>query len=177
MEPKVIEKGEIILVGFSFYGDPFAEYGGWTEGNEIGRLGQRFVDYLTQHGEGIKHVKKLGVAYEGHVETEETASRGYREVFMGVEVERLEDVPVEMLIKILPPAMYAVITVSGEQITSDWSQLLYEWMHEAGYESAHSYGMQYYDERFKGVDKLGESEIDVYVPVKKVDSVPSDGDK
>jgi predicted transcriptional regulator YdeE len=96
---------------------------------------------------------------------------------MGVEVEHLEDVPVETLIKILPPATYAMVTVSGEQIASDWSQLLCEWMAEAGYESASNYGMQYYDERFKGVDKLDESEIDVYVPIKKVEGESSDGDK
>ena len=177
MEPKVIEKGQIILVGFSFYGDPFAEYGGWTAGNEIGRLGERFMDYFLKHGERIKHIKRLGAAFEVHVETDETATKGYREVFMGVEVEHLEDVPVEMLIKILPPATYVVVTIQGEQIASDWSQLLGEWMEEAGYESAYNYGMQYYDERFKGVDKLDASEIDVYVPIKKVEGDSSDGDK
>jgi AraC family transcriptional regulator len=176
MEPKVIEKGQIILVGFSFYGDPFAEYGGWIEENEIGRLGKRFMEYVLKYGERIKHMTKAGVAYEVHVETDETASKGYREVFMGVEVERLEDVPVEMLVKILPPATYAMVTVKGEQIASDWSQLLSEWIEEAGYESAYHYGMQYYDERFKGVDRLDESEIDVYVPIKKVESVSSGGD-
>jgi predicted transcriptional regulator YdeE len=177
MEPKVTEKGQIILVGFSFYGDPFAEYGGWTAENEIGRLGERFMDYFLKHGERIKHIKRLGAAYEVHVETDETAAKGYREVFMGVEVEHLEDVPVEMLIKILPPATYVVVTVKGEQIASDWSQLLCEWMKEAGYESAYNYGMQYYDERFKGVDKLDESEIEVYVPVKRTEGVSSDGDR
>ena len=42
MEPRIVESERIILVGFSFFGDPFALSAGWTEENEIGRLWQRF---------------------------------------------------------------------------------------------------------------------------------------
>ena len=41
------------------------------------------------------------------------------------------------------------------------------WMLNSAYESVYSYGFQRYDERFRGVDNLAESELDVYVPVKK----------
>ncbi|GEM_PF-3859724 len=41
MEPTIRELDQIILVGFSFFGDPFAESSGWTEENEIGRLWNR----------------------------------------------------------------------------------------------------------------------------------------
>ena len=128
MEPKIVDKEEIILVGFSFFGDPFAESGGWTEGNEIGRLWSRFEAYLAAHPDRIKHLKSRTEALEVHVETEETAARGHREVFVGVEVDELEDVPVEVLVKVLPPARYAVFSLVGEQITSDWSKIMDEWM-------------------------------------------------
>jgi hypothetical protein len=36
-----------------------------------------------------------------HVEHEETTLKGYFEVFVGVEVTQLEEVPVELLVKIL----------------------------------------------------------------------------
>jgi predicted transcriptional regulator YdeE len=176
MEPKIVERDQIILVGFSFFGDPFAESGGWTEENEIGRLWNRFGAYLAHHRDRIKHVKNDAMAYEVHVETEETASKGHREVFVGVEVERLEDVPAEMLVKILPAAIYAVFTFQGKQIASDWSMMTQEWMLGAGYESAHNYGFQLYDERFKGVDNLAESILDVYMPVKKTGDVSPGGD-
>ena len=176
MEPRIIEKGQIMLVGFSFFGDPFAESSGWTEENEIGRLWNRFTTYLTGHRDRIKHIKDDAFAYEVHVESEETASKGHREIFIGVEVEKL-DVPVEMLVKILPPAQYAVFTLKGEQITSDWSRMIWEWMSVAGYESAYEYGFQLYDQRFKGLDNLEGSELDVYVPVKPADDVPTDGDR
>lgn len=174
MEPRIIEKGRIVLVGFSFFGDPFAESSGWTEENEIGRLWNRFTTYLTHHRDCIQHVKDDAVAYEVHVESEETASKGHREVFVGVEVEKLEDVPVEMLVKVFPPTKYAVFTLQGEQIASDWSKMISEWMLGAGYEFAHEYSFQLYDQRFRGLDNLEESELDVYIPIRPADDVPTD---
>jgi predicted transcriptional regulator YdeE len=167
MEPTMIEKHQMMLVGLSFFGDPFAISGGWTEENEIGRLWKRFMAYLAEHRHRIKHVR-ADVAYEVHIEHEESALTGEFEVFVGLEVEKLEDVPVELSVKILPPTTYAVFTLQGEQITSDWSKMIYaEWMPGSGYQSAYGYGFQRYDERFKGVEHIDESVIDVYVPVEK----------
>ena len=39
-----------MLVGLSFYGDPFDTSGVWTEENHIGRTWQRLMSYLEQHG-------------------------------------------------------------------------------------------------------------------------------
>jgi hypothetical protein len=38
MEPKIIEKKVIILVGMDFYGNPYEKAGGWSEQNAIGEL-------------------------------------------------------------------------------------------------------------------------------------------
>ncbi len=167
MEPTMIEKPQMALVGFGFFGDPFEISGGWTEENEIGRLWKRFMAYWSQHRERIKHVRADDVMYEVHVQHEETKLTGEFEVFAGLEVERLEDVPVEVSVKILPPAIYAVFTLQGKEITSDWSKMISEWMLKSGYQSPYAYGFQRYDERFKGVDHIDESVLDVYVPVKK----------
>jgi len=40
-----------------------------------------------------------------------------------------------------------------------------EWLPLAEYEMAGDFEFQYYDERFKGVDKIDESLLDVYIPV------------
>ena len=78
-----------------------------------------------------------------------------------------EEVPIELLVKILPSTTYAVFTFKGEQITSDWARMIYhEWMAGSGYQVAHKYSFQLYDQRFKGLENLDDSEIDVYVPVK-----------
>lgn len=176
MEPKIVQRGQMMLVGFSFYGDPFAESGGWTEENEIGRLWHRFEAFSTDHPDGIPHLKEENVAYEVHIESAETASKGYREVFVGVEVEQLADVPVELLVKVLPAATYAVFTLRGEQIASDWSMSIGEWMRRSPYEPVGNYGIQRYDERFQGVENLEASELDVYVPVESAPDVPSGRD-
>ena len=167
MEPVIIEKSLMILLGFSFFGNPFKFSPGWTEENEIGRLWQRFIGYYTQHTTQIKHVKMAAVMLELHIEHAETTRTGEYELFVGVEVERLEDVPVEMTVKILPATTYAVFTLHSNEINADWSKRIAGWMSAAGYQSAYPYSIQWYDERFKGMQHLDESVLDVYIPVTR----------
>jgi len=167
MEPTIVEKSQITLVGFSFFGDPFQASAEWTEENEIGRLWKRFITYLMNNPDRIKHVRADRVSYEVQIEHEETASKGNFEVFVGVGVEKLEDVPLEVVVKILPPTRYAVFTLQGEQITSDWPLMIYgEWLPSSGYQAAFNYHFQYYDQRFKGLENLDESVVEIYVPIK-----------
>jgi predicted transcriptional regulator YdeE len=169
MEPTIVERDQILLAGFSFFGDPFAASGGWTEENEIGRLWNRFGVYTAHHGERIKHIESPCVYYELHITHAETAEKGHFEVFVGVEIAQLEDLPVEISVKMLPPTTYAVFMLKGRQITSDWPRMIYqEWMPGSGYEEAYRYTFQLYDQRFKGLDELDASALDVYVPVKPV---------
>jgi AraC family transcriptional regulator len=167
MAPQLIEKPQIVLAGFSFFGNPFATHAGWTEENEIGRLWNRFMDYCGKHPTAIKHMREEHVAYELHIEHAETKQTGEYEVFVGVQVEIMEDVPVEISIKLLPATLYAVFTLHGKEITSDWNRTIGDWMQQAGYHNPYKYGFQYYDERFKGVDRIEESLLDVYVPIMK----------
>ena len=56
---------------------------------------------------------------------------------------------------------------SSEQITADWSNLIYTgWLPESRFELAGEYGIQRYDERYKGVDRTAESVLEFHVPVK-----------
>ena len=106
-----------------------------------------------------------------------SAAIGHFEVFVGLKAKAsLKDVPVELLLKILPPATYAVFTLQGQQIVSDWArEIYYDWMPRSGYQKAHNYGFQYYDQRFKSMQALDESELDVYVPiVQKAESRESE---
>jgi hypothetical protein len=64
MEPTIVERSQIMLVGFGFWGDPFATSGGWTEENEIGRLWNRFMTYMTNQSDRIKHIKQDEVCYD-----------------------------------------------------------------------------------------------------------------
>lgn len=168
MEPKIVEKGEMLLVGFSFFGDPFADSGGWTEGNEIGRLWQRLMAYLQTRGSRIRHLCEPGVMYEVHVIDEEAMVRGHFQVFAGLEVDALEDVPTELLVKVLPSTTYAVFTLRGAEILSDWTKVIDEgWLAGSPYEQAHSFGFQRYDARFKGVDQIEDSVLEAWVPIRR----------
>jgi len=162
MKQKIIDKGKITLVGMVFYGDPFKEQKGWSSENEIGKLWKRFVP----KEEIIKNKVGKG-AYEVHIEPKEYKETKNFYVFVGVEVDEVEDLPLETFVKVLPASKYAVFTLKGKEITSNWPDMIYkEWLPKSGYEEAHKFIIEYYDDRFKGTDNL-ESELDIYVPVKQ----------
>jgi len=166
MEPVIVQKEEIILVGVSFYGDPFDTHSGWDDENEIGCLWQRFMKTLGDNGNSILHITNPEAAFEVHVYNQETSTKGCFEVFVGLQVAHIENIPVDLLVKVLPATTYAVFTFQGEAISSDWHMEIDHWITATGYERAHPYSFQYLDQRFKGVDRLAESILDVYMPVK-----------
>ena len=171
MEPVIVDKPAMILVGLGFFGDPFGISTAWSEENEIGRLWKRLMTYLDGNKQRIHHITTDAVMYEVHVQHQETAQTGEVEVFVGLEVDNLGDLPLELLAKILPPTTYAVFTLQSEQIVSDWPLMIYtEWLPGSGYQSAHPYSFQRYDERFKGMDQLESSTLEVYIPVEPRES-------
>jgi predicted transcriptional regulator YdeE len=165
-KPKIVKLDRIILAGFSFFGDPFATSAEWTEENEVGRLCRRFMEYLEENETRTRNLFTSRISYEVWTWNEEAAAKGNFDVFVGMEVEKAEAVPYDLLVRILPPCEYAVFTLKGQEITTDWHKPMYEeWLPKSGYEEAYPYQFQYYDQRFKGMDQVDESELDVYVPV------------
>jgi predicted transcriptional regulator YdeE len=160
--------GPLLLAGLSFYGDPFRLAADWSEDNEIGRLWKRFVALLAIYPEWAAEAALEPVTYELHLETDQTAATGEREVFVGVPVAGPEGLPVALCLKWLPPAEYAVFTLSGAEITADWAQTVFgQALPEAGLIPAAAYSLQRYDERFKGMDRLEESQLEVWAPVSE----------
>ena len=165
----ILEKEQILLAGMSFFGDPFAMSSEWTEENEIGRLWARFMAYLSKHNNCIPSRKARDVCYEVHIQHEETKVKGHYEIFIGVEIDEVDAAPVELQVKVLPATAYAVFTLRGQAIVSDWWREIYqEWLPQSGYQCVQPYSFQYYDRRFKGMDKLDESTLDVYIPVMRL---------
>ena len=167
MEPtRIIERPRLWLAGFDFFGDPFAFSDGWSMDNEIGRLWQRFMTFFAAHDNHIPGMTGEQAMVEVHVEHPETRSKGVFEVFVGVPVEACDALPVELVVKVLPPVQYAIFTLRGEAITGDWGRDIYqEWLPRSAYREAYPFSFQYYDERFKGLERVEESVLDVYVPV------------
>ena len=167
----ILEKPRLMLAGFSFFGDPFTLSAEWTEENEIGRLWHRLMTFMTKSGPDPRCFINPGIAYEVWIEHADTPVKGHVEVFVGMEIEHPEGVPLELLIKVLPPATYAVFCLQGKEITSDWHRAVQAWMVENDYKSAFPYGFQLYDQRFKGMDKIDESILDAYIPIIRKDAV------
>ncbi|MEW6716854.1 MAG: GyrI-like domain-containing protein [Chloroflexota bacterium] len=96
-------------------------------------------------------------------------------MFVGVEIDpgKLEGLPLEMVLRVLPSGKYAFFTPKGKEIHG-WEKAFYqEWLPKSGYRLAvfHEYSFQiqaYEERRFKGTGELLEaSEIDVYIPIEK----------
>lgn len=165
MEPEITERGEIILVGMDFYGDPYTEAGGWSEENAIGKLWSRFENFYQHNRDRIKNLVSEG-GYEVWFGTEDEDER-IKHIFVGVEVERMEDLPLELVGKMLPATRYAHFVLKGGEIISNWSQGIYDrWLKNSSYEEAHRFLIEYYHpERFKGLEDE-TSELDIYLPIK-----------
>jgi AraC family transcriptional regulator len=150
----------------TFYGDPFKDAEGWSEENQIGRLWNRFNILWDKGGEWKEHVVDRGVAYEVHVEPEEYPETKEFYVMVGVQVEAVEPLPLELSLKVLPPTAYAAFTLKGSEITSNWPERIYrEWLPNSAYEEAHKFTVERYGPNFKGMDDP-ESEMEVWVPIR-----------
>jgi AraC family transcriptional regulator len=165
MPPKITQKRKIILVGMDFFGNPYEKAGGWSEQNAIGQLWKRFENFYQNKKDPIKHsVSESG--YELWIDFEEEKETKNKYIFVGVEVEKIEDLPLELIAKILPETRYAVFTLKGQKIKSDWSLIWKKWLPDAGLETSFDFMIEYYDsQRFKGMDNP-DSELDIYVPIR-----------
>jgi predicted transcriptional regulator YdeE len=84
-----------------------------------------------------------------------------------MEIQEAGQTPIDLLVKVLPKSTYAVFTMRGGQITSDWEDEIGQWLKQNEYRVAFPYMFQYYDARFKGMDRIEELEIDFYIPIEK----------
>ncbi|MBN1248793.1 MAG: GyrI-like domain-containing protein [Anaerolineae bacterium] len=170
-EPRLVDYPPMYVVGLNFYGDPFETSAGWTEENEIGRLWNRFIAFHEKHNSEIANVQHADVMLEIHIWSNNTQITGEFDVFVGVEVTSLEHVPIPLLAKVLPATTYAIFTLQGDEITADWAQSIYQgWMAQHAYRPSHPYMIQWYDLRFRGLDDVASSQLDVYIPVAKQDT-------
>ena len=167
MEPNRINHEALLLAGLSFYGDPFTNSDPWSQENQIGRLWARLMQFIKDH-EGDFARDPHGLPYfEVHLFGPETETHGLFEVFVGLEITNIERLPLGLVAKRLPACEYAIFTLEGQAILGDWEREILNWLEENRLQEADPYNFQYYDERFKGLDPVDGSVIDVYVPIKE----------
>jgi predicted transcriptional regulator YdeE len=165
MKPTVVEKDELFLAGYSFYGDPFSASGAWTEENEIGRLWKRFMTFFSERQAEVPPSSVPNVGYEVHIWNKAVMETGEYEVFVGMAVEEIAGIPIDFSVKIIPKSRFAVFTLSGDLIEKDLSAEMREWLAADGLVQTGNFIYNLYDERYKGMDNLKVSEIEVYVPI------------
>jgi AraC family transcriptional regulator len=167
-EPRIVDKAGMIIAGMVFYGDPFKSEKGWSQQNEIGKLWGRFISFMDKKGNLVKNQSNTDAGFEIHIEGDEYKETKEYYLMVGAELTKVEDLPPEIFVKVFPPTKYAIFTLKGKEITSNWSDEIYmKWLPGSGYVEAYKYLFEYYDKRFKGMDKIEASELDIWVPIKK----------
>ncbi len=165
---KVFSENDIFLIGMDFYGDPFEKASTWEEENEIGQLWKRFNKFILENPDSMNNVNSRNVFYEVHSITDESFTKGYFNIFVGVQTETVAaGIPFGLVAKQLPPSKYALFTLKGQEIASDWNrQIMSDWAPSSGLELLCNYTILKYDDRFKGMDKIDESEMDILIPIR-----------
>ena len=170
LDPVITEEMTLKLVGMVYYGDPTHTYEGWTEGNEIGRLWNRFETLSNRYSSILeKNVVNPDIGYEIHISYPEAESKEYH-IFVGVETRGPLDYPLELFYKALPSTRYAIFTSQGVDMAKDMARIYSDWLPNSQYIEAYPMLIERYDSnRFFGLDNP-ESEIDFMLPIREADS-------
>lgn len=160
-----IDKDSMILLGLDFYGDPFANSSWWTEDNEIGLLWKRFMDNFMPIKEMFQTYLKNDIYHEIHIMNNNFKDTGHYEIFIGLELSELPTDCLHFLIKIIKPQSYVKLTLSGDEIYSDYNSELEKICNQNNKTIYKDFMIQSYDERYKGINNTLDSEMDVLIPV------------
>lgn len=154
MEPKIVDRDRIVLVGLPYFGDA-------SEG-KFGQAWHRFMQHDMNLTNRVNEHAAYGVEYYGP-EFHEEHKWHY---FPSVEVSDLNDFPTIFFAKILPAAQYAVFTSTGglSKLSETFQYAYMTWLPASEYEVAHPFDFEYYGERYRG--DVPESEVDIYIPIK-----------
>ena len=167
MNPKIINKDELKLVGCVFYGNPFHSAKGWDIENEIGKLWQRFITVFEKFKPELESiVMNPTIAYEVHIDPVIAKEEKKWYIFVGVEVKKIDAIPLELFCVILPKTKYAIYTTKGNEFQNANDYLYNKWLPKSKFKESYSFQIQAYDsKRYFGMENM-ESEIDFYVPIK-----------
>ena len=170
MNARIEDRPLTLLAGLSFYGDPFSQSAGWTEGNEIGKLWGRFMALREAAPESLPVPESPEQMFELHIPDPQTSETGQYEVFVGYPIATMESIRMNLVAKVLPATRFARFTLVGKAITdNDSCQEMYAWIAAKGLAPAADWCCNLYDSRFKSMERIEESEIDVCIPVREGD--------
>ncbi|MBS3817694.1 MAG: GyrI-like domain-containing protein [Candidatus Thermoplasmatota archaeon] len=174
MRYEVIEKEKKYLVGLEYYGSIFGEKDPIEK--RIEDLWGRFSEFCKNKWEKIEEdIVNPELSYEVQIwEKEQLEEEGNMYVFVGMESEELQNFPIELSGKILPADKYANFTLEGKEIQTWEEDILQDWFPQSDYwmKSFDRYQFHvqcFHEERYKGVENIEDSELEVLIPVEEID--------
>ena len=151
MEVRIIEGKRMSIVGSVSTGATVGDI-------DIEKLWSEFLTHL----DAIEH-RVEGTTYEIH-QWDETV--GKHSCMTGVEVTKIDDVPLHLLLKRLPDCRYAVFTHHfSDGGYREAYRRIDEWLESSQYVMANDFDIQCYDERFQGPEHP-ESVVELRIPIR-----------
>ena len=160
MEPKIVKREAIKLIGLMYYGD--------NKNWEIPKIWEEFLPLMNKIPNCLPVRESYGVCFY----TESFSKSGLFYYLAGVSVSSLEEIPMELVGKTFPASEYAVFTHKGSivgkttTVRDTYAYAYGTWLPNSPYVNPYAYDFEFYDERFKG-NQNPESEIDICIPIRK----------
>lgn len=149
MEGKILTIKGFKAVGITYFGN--------NKNGEIPNLWNTF----NKRYKDIKQKSKSMLCYG--VCDDEADSQGRFPYTACAEVDIFEDIPADMVTKVVPEGNYLVYTYKGaiKDICEFYNNIFAKWLPTSGHEIDYRPQFELYDERF-----MNNGEFDVYIPIK-----------
>ena len=167
LTPIISEPIVLKILGCVYYGNPFVNAAEWSVENEIGSLWKRFINNSTKFDFILKKLNKSPkLGYEIHYEPDDYPQTKKYYVYVGIAVDYIDEIPLDLVYKPLPLVSYARFKA---KVTNHeyFEQILQDWLISptSGYKQAYPYIIQEYNyETYKGLDDP-DSELTWLIPV------------
>ncbi len=150
MEPKIIEKPEMKLVGVVYYGD--------NKSDEIPEFWNNHFSEVSSIGSRIDKNGCFGFCFHNT----DYIKKGLFHYMPAVEVENFDDIPITAVAKTVPAHKYAVFTHTkdAEKLGETYEYIYGTWFPHKKYKKNESFDFEYYTE-----DEKGKSIIELHIPI------------
>ncbi len=173
MEYELIEKENMYFAGFQHRGFMNEES---SVQEDIDSLWNSLARFCKNRWNSIEDsVVDPNFSYEIQAwNDDELKEEGRFYVFVGVELEDLTSLPLELSGKVLPPSKYISFELKGDEIRTWEEDILQDWFPRDDYwiryfEDYMFHIQCFHEERFKGIENLEDSKLKVLVPVVEVE--------
>ena len=151
MNPQIVHRPQMSMIGLSVLSN---------SSMDITPLWQRF--------EEMEHRIHYALSAARYVITTwgaETELTRQHFVFVGVEISRIEAPPVSAVIKILPPAQYAIFPTRAGELGVVWKRVMEDWLPKSPYERPRCVIERYDRNRYLEAPPEWR-EVDIFVPLR-----------